>query len=162
MTFSRDDLASATKNANVKAFLRVIREGETCQDEDAYRMTYGGLLFLSFKDHPRCVVTKGKYSSSAAGAYQFLDRTWAELKTRYGFSDFSPETQDLGAVALLVRRGALNDVMEGRFHEAVRKCSAEWASLPGSPYDQPTQTVAAALEVFTRYGGKVSEEKEKT
>lgn len=156
---TRDDLEYALKDRNVQAFLRVIRAGETCQENKAYRMTFAGLLFESVKDHPRVTVTKGKLSSTAAGAYQFLQRTWDEIRLRYDLPDFSPHSQDLAAVGLLVRRGALNDVMEGKFHAAIRKCAPEWASLPGSPYeDQPQQTIAKALEVFTSYGGKVSEE----
>lgn len=142
---------------NVQAFLRVIRAGETNQDDSAFRMMFGGEMFQSFKDHPRKVITKklgGKeYSSSAAGAYQFLSKTWDGLVAQYKFPDFSPEYQHLGAVALIKGRKALEDVIAGRFDAAILKCGKEWASLPGSPYGQPTKTLAQAKAVYEKYGG---------
>ena len=139
---------------NVQAFLRVIRAGESTQDDNAYRMMVGGSLFDSFRDHPRKVIKAGNLPpSTAAGAYQFLARTWDGLVKQYGFADFSPPNQDLGAVALIKGRKALDAVIAGRFDEAVRLCSREWASLPGSPYGQPTKTLAQAKAVYEQYGG---------
>ena len=42
-------------NPNVQAFLRVIRAGETSQDDVAYRMMFGGGLFDDFSRHPNIV-----------------------------------------------------------------------------------------------------------
>ena len=112
------DLREALANANVLAFLRVLRAGETNQTEGAYRMMFGGELFDSFDDHPRRLITRnlgGKpITSSAAGAYQFLARTWDGLVKQYGFANFRPETQDLAAIALIKGRKALEDVIAGR------------------------------------------------
>ena len=146
-------LEEVVNNKNVQAFLRVIREGETSQTDEAYRTIFGGGQFASFVDHPRIVVTKGQYTSSAAGAYQFLSRTWDGLVKQYGFTDFSPKTQDLAAVALILGRKALADVIEGRLEQAIKKCALEWASLPFSPYGQPTKTLAQAKAVYEKYGG---------
>lgn len=139
---------------NLSAFLRVIREGETSQDDRAYRMLFGGELFDSFADHPRKLVKKSGYSSTAAGAYQFLSGTWDECKKALKLPDFSPGSQDKAAVFLIKRRKALNDVIAGRFENAVGKCGLEWASLPGSPYGQPTKTMDKARKVYEKYGGK--------
>lgn len=153
------DLRYAASNRNVWAFLRVIRAGEGTSDEDGYKRCFGGSLFDSFKDHPRILHTEktraGSISSTAAGAYQFLSRTWDGLVKQYGFQDFSPENQDLGAIALIAGRGALDDVMDGNFGEAVKKCNVEWASLPGSPYGQPTRTLMQALDVYAENGGEI-------
>ena len=92
-------------------------------------------------------------SSTAAGAYQFLSRTWDALVRQYGFKDFSPENQDKGAVALIIGRKALDDVIAGNIEQAIRKCNREWASLPGSPYGQPTRTLDQALETYRLAGG---------
>lgn len=54
---------------------------------------------------------------------------------------------------LIRRRGALADVMAGRLQEAVAKCCREWASLPGSPYHQPTRTLRQAIDTYRRFGG---------
>jgi len=151
-------ILSATHHHNVIAFLRVIRAGETSQNDDAYRMLYGGELIADLSDHPRKRITKklgGKsITSTAAGAYQFLTRTWDECKKAMGLKDFSPRSQDIAAVYLINRRGALDDVIMGRFESAVRKCAHEWASLPGSPYGQPTKTITQARAVYEQYGGE--------
>jgi muramidase (phage lysozyme) len=153
------DLQEALDKPNVNAFLKMIRAGEGTSDEDGYRRHFGGELFTSFTDHPRKVIAKksrGKMLfSSAAGAYQFLARTWDEMSALYGLKDFSPINQDIAAVGLIHRRRALADVIEGRFHEAVRKCAAEWASLPESPHDQPTRTYWEAFAVYEAAGGRV-------
>lgn len=143
-------------NPNVQAFLRVIRAGETSQDDVAYRMMFGGELFDDFSRHPNIVNEAAGLKSTAAGAYQFLYRTWQSLATQYGFTDFSPHSQDCGAIALIAGRGALDDVQAGRLDEAISKCNKEWASLPGSPYGQPTRTLSSLREVYVRYGGTLA------
>lgn len=152
-----EQLRSFAANANVAAFLRVIRAGESGQGVDAYRTMYGGGLFNVEAGwrHPNTKVTAGGYTSTAAGAYQFLARTWEALSARYGFADFSPGNQDLGAIALIVGRGAIADVLNGDLVAALPKCGREWASLPGSPYGQPTITPARCEAVFRQYGGQL-------
>lgn len=151
------NLNEALKSPNVQAFLRVIRAGETSQDDIAYRTMFGGGTFASFNDHPRVKNSAAGLVSTAAGAYQFLERTWDGLDAKYNFPDFSPATQDFAAVALILGRGALDDVLAGRFEQAVRKCNKEWASLPWSPYGQPTRTIEQARQVYEAYGGTYSE-----
>lgn len=148
---------SVLDDPNMIAFLRVIREGEGTQDEDGYRRMFGGELFNSFDDHPRKAITKrlgGKpITSTAAGAFQFLSRTWDECKVALGLTDFTPVSQLRAAVYLIQRRKALDDVLEGRIEDAIRKTNREWASLPGSPYGQPTRTLEQALDTYRAYGG---------
>jgi len=140
--------------ANVKAFLRVIRSGETSQGDEAYRTIVGGGRFEKFDDHPRQLITvQPGLKSTAAGAYQFLSRTWDECAVALELPDFSPLMQDLAAVYLIRRRGALDDVIAGRFEAAVMKCNREWASLPGSPYGQPTKSMAQAIATYKQFGG---------
>lgn len=150
---TRDELRAALAERNVIAFLAVIRAGEGTSDPDGYRRHFGGDLFDSFADHPRRAVTAGGYTSTAAGCYQFLARTWDSLVAQYGFPDFSPACQDEGAVALIAGRGALPAVRAGRLAEAIRLCNREWASLPGSPYGQPTRTMVQAVKTYTAAGG---------
>lgn len=152
------DLLEFSSNPNVRAFLKMLRHGEGTSSEDGYRVMFGGERFSSFADHPRRKITKplGKQTitSTAAGAYQFLERTWDGLVKQYGFKDFSPDNQDLGAIALIAGRGALKDVIAGRLETAVRKTNKEWASLPESPYGQPMVTMAKARALYLQYGGK--------
>jgi hypothetical protein len=117
-------------------------------------MMVGGGLFDGFEAHPNVVVrVPGLPPSTAAGAYQFLRSTWTECAEALGLEDFSPENQDLAAVYLIRRRNALGDVMSGRLDAAVGRCNREWASLPGSPYGQPTKTMDKVREVYLQYGG---------
>jgi muramidase (phage lysozyme) len=138
---------------NVQAFLRVIRRGEGTADEGGYRRLFGGGTFASFADHPRVTVKKSGYTSTAAGAYQFLKGTWDETSRAMGLGDFSPANQDLGAVGRIAARGALADVIAGRLEDAIKKCAKEWASLPFSPYGQPVISMATARGVFANAGG---------
>ncbi len=153
-------LIAALDDPNVRAFLRMIRNGEGTADEDGYRRMFGGKLFDSFADHPQEPQTHmlgdKLITSTAAGAYQFLAKTWDGLVRQYGFADFSPKNQDLGAVALIAGRTALDDVIAGRFVVAVGKCAREWASLPGSPYGQPVVSMAKAKAVYEAAGGAYS------
>lgn len=160
-------LIAALQDPNVQAFLRMLRHGEGTAGDDGYRVMFGGAHLVGldgqpgtaddFADHPRQLITRklgGKpISSTAAGAYQFLSKTWDGLVRDYGFADFTPTNQDLGAVALILGRKALDDVRAGRFEDAVRKCNREWASLPGSPYGQPVVTMERARQEYEAHGG---------
>lgn len=141
-------------NANVRAFLAVIRSGEGTAGPDGYRTLFGGATFDSLDDHPRLKIRKGSYTSTAAGAYQALESTWDETARIMGLPDFSEQSQDLFAVGRITARGALPDVIAGRFTQAISKTNKEWASLPGSPYGQPTKTMAQAKAIYTANGGK--------
>lgn len=145
-------------NRNVQAFLKVIRRGEGTSDEAGYRRLFGGALFSSFADHPRQSVTKAlrngsTITSTAAGAYQALSSSWDETARIMGLSDFSPASQDMFAVGRIAARGALEDVKAGNFNAAISKTAREWASLPGSPYGQPTISLDTARSVYAAAGG---------
>lgn len=157
-TMTRDDLLAIAAEPNVAAFLRAIRLGEGTRDADGYRRIVGGALATSLADHPRRSVFLPRYGvhSTAAGAYQFLARTWDEIRAQYGFPSFAPQWQDAGAVALLIRRGALDAVREGDVRRAVDLCRLEWASLPGSPYGQRTESMSAFLAEYLRHGGVIA------
>jgi len=138
----------------MRAFLNMIRFCEGTAGPDGYRTLFGGKLFDSFADHPRKLVKfklKGvEYRSSAAGAYQFLQRTWDSLVRMHGYKDFSPENQDKAAIELIKGRRAYNDVLKGDIVTAIRKCNREWASLPGSPYGQPVKKLEECLAVYRK------------
>ena len=157
MSPDAQELAAIAAEPNVQAFLAMIRAGEGTAGPEGYRTLFGGELFATFADHPRNPVTRisgdSLITSSAAGAYQILARTWDDIAPALQLADFSPQSQDIAAVALIRRRGALADVRAGRFEDAVAKCAKEWASLPGSPYGQPTLTLARARDVYSGAGG---------
>lgn len=151
-------VADAVNDPQVQAFLWLIRVGEGTTGPNGYRTMFGGGLFSDYADHPRQVINRSGYSSSAAGAYQNITQTWDEMRTKYALPDFSPASQDIAAVGLIKRRGALGDVLAGRFRQAINKCNREWASLPGSPYGQPTLTYARAGQVLADAGATITED----
>lgn len=125
--------ASLLDYSNVRAFLALIRYGESSNESGAYSMLYGGGHFAGYNDHPKQFFTLADgRRTSAAGAYQITWTTWQGLVRQYGFGDFAPATQDYAALALIKGRGALSDVLAGRFDRAIVKCRNEWTSLPGA------------------------------
>ena len=91
---------SIIQNENVQAFLALIRHCEGA----GYTTLFGGGIVEHTDDHPRISVTRtlgGKpITSTAAGAYQFLSRTWDECAKALDLHDFSPPNQDRAAVSL--------------------------------------------------------------
>jgi muramidase (phage lysozyme) len=153
-----EGLRLALKESNVIAFLRAIRLGEGTADELGYYRLVGGGEFSDDARHPNILVTIPRYNvkSTAAGAYQIINPTWRGLVKQYGFADFTPETQDLAAVALIVEKKALNDVLTGRLAQAVDKCAEVWASLPGSKAGQRTEPFDRVLQVYLEAGGNLA------
>lgn len=117
-----------------------------------YDVLYGGSRFNDFSRHP------GKYipiqsgpnvgqKSSAAGKYQFLERTWNDIANRYGLGDFSPENQDKGAWALAqeeYKRKTGQDLLpalqSGDLQGVSRALAGTWTSLAGGIEAQPGGT----------------------
>lgn len=137
---TRKQLEQALANPNVRKFLDLISYTEGTQG-NGYRTAFGGGKLSHLNDHPRYLKsfkqTDGKSNkTSAAGRYQFVSKTWDGVARQYGLRDFSPQNQDLGAVALLFQRGAIPALLKGDFQTAIRKTGAEWASLPSSNYKQ--------------------------
>lgn len=141
------------KNPNVQAFLALIRYTEGA----GYTTLFGGGLVDNLSDHPRIAVTRtlgGKpITSTAAGAYQFLSRTWDECAKALSLPDFTAANQDRAALYLIERRRALPAVLEGDWATAIERCNREWASLPGSPYGQPTKSTVACLAFLDKMTG---------
>ena len=79
------------------------------------------------RHHPNLLVQVAPgLRSSAAGRYQFLNKTWHGL----GMKDFSPRSQDLAAIKLMQGRGMIAPLLRGDFNTAIHKGAPEWASLP--------------------------------
>ncbi len=137
---TRAQLEEYLKNPNVRKMLGLISYTEGTQKYGA-ATAFGGGKLSSLADHPRYLKTfkqtDGKTNkTSAAGKYQFLKGTWDNVAKQYGLNDFGAHNQDLGAVALLVGRGAIPALLKGDFKTAISKTGGEWASLPSSTYAQ--------------------------
>lgn len=116
-----------------------------------YNIQFSGRTFNDLSKHPMQVISAGGYNSSAAGRYQIMDFTEKDLLRQYPkFSNFEPNQQDERCIALIKRRGALQDVDDLNLLLFLRKCSREWASLPYSPYGQPTKSIDQVKDAFAK------------
>jgi lysozyme len=158
-------------DANVGAFLATIKQCEgTADAADPYRVCYAYRHTVqSLADHPAvtgewrgetlpaAMCAASGYGpgcvSTAAGAYQIIKPTWLRLKAKLRLPDFSPASQDAAAVELLRERGAYARLAVGDLAGAVRKASAEWASLPGSTAGQGGRSMAQVQAWFGGFGG---------
>lgn len=164
-------------SGNLRAFLDAIAWAEGTENAGGYRALYGsrpGALstFGDFSDHPALLGWPGVtltdaqcagagYGpgcvSTAAGRYQINRPTWRRLKVRLALPDFSPASQDDAAVELLSEKGALADILAGRFGQAVAKVATVWASLPGAGYaGQGSRELASLEAVYRARGGAVA------
>jgi muramidase (phage lysozyme) len=146
--------------ANRRAFLDMIAFSEGTSGPQGYLTMFGGRLMDSLEVHPHQYFTftnsRGEQlKTSAAGRYQFLGKTWDSLAAKLGLPDFSPESQDAGALELIRQRGALPDVDAGRLAVAVQKCAPIWASMPGAGYAQPERKLDQLAAAFTDAGGMI-------
>lgn len=127
---------------NIRKFLLLVSHTEgTDKYPNPYNVLFGGHTFTGYVTHPNIKVPYGKTYSTAAGRYQLLYKTFVGLK----MADFTPASQDAAAIALIKRRGAYDDIISGNWNDAIEKCNREWASLPDSPYGQPTETMVNAM-----------------
>lgn len=150
MALTREALLGHLTHDNVVAFLRVIRQGESSQDQAAYTILNGGEHFaVPPWAHPQRVGKGG--ASTAAGAYQIIKSTWTNLVSKYGFEDFSPRNQDCAAVALIAGRGMLDNVLAGRVNDAVKGLSQEWECFANNQW-----LIAEAEAVFVKWGGSLA------
>ncbi|NRA68380.1 MAG: glycoside hydrolase family 104 protein [Pseudobacteriovorax sp.] len=136
-----------TQQGRLGAFLSAIAWAEGTNDR--YDIRFGGFRFSGYSRHPNLIYCSGGLCSDAAGRYQFLSTTWAGLR----YPDFSPANQDKGAVRLMAGRGLSLQEVNGirtyqQFSNAIYKINREWASLPGSPYGQPTKSMSALWQRY--------------
>ncbi len=154
--------SAAPSDANMQAFLAMIRFSEgTAQYPDPWGTYYGGAQFTDKSDHPvntgaLSPITTPWGSTTAAGAYQIILPTWQDLGGKDYYGDFSDTSQDRAAMDLIERRGATQEVVAGNFANAVHLVAKEWASLPGSPYGQPTHSLDQVAAAYQDAGGTVA------
>jgi len=145
---------------NVVAFLDMLAwsegtdNGRQPTQQQGYDVLVGGGLFSDLSKHPEKLVRlNSTLSSTAAGRYQFLKRTWATLQARLKLPDFGPLSQDRACIDLIRGRRALDAVKAGQFDRAVALCAKEWASLPGANYGQHEQSLEKLRQIYKKAGG---------
>lgn len=143
-----EDLKKLRDDPAIRAMLDTIAFSEGAD----YNTLFGGGTIKNLTSHPNQRITRklgGKsITSTAAGRYQFLSSTWEEIAKKLGLTDFSAESQDLAAISLMKSKGMIGPVRSGDIAGALTKGNRAWASLPGSPYGQPTKESA---DLIARY-----------
>ena len=132
-----------------------------------YQTAFGGGRINDLSRHPNYskvfTQTDGKKNTtSAAGKYQFIGKTWNALASRYGLHDFGPVNQDRAAIALLAEKGALDPILKGDWQQAINRLGSTWASLPSSPYKQPKRSWDYASKFFGGVAPTISNHAPKT
>jgi muramidase (phage lysozyme) len=134
---------------------------EIGKTKKGYDILFGGKTFPPGKDHPRIHVPFGKTTSTAAGRYQILDKTWDWLQLGLEangfkpFPSFAPKYQDQAALYLIdAKRSAIEAVDSGDLNEFLKLCSWEWASLPTPEgkgrYGQPIVKPSKIKEIYSQ------------
>ena len=159
---------------NLKAMQEAIAAAEgTANQGDPFRVCFGYKHTIrSLADHP---AVTGEWRgeplsdaicagagfgpgcvSTAAGKYQIIKPTWLACKLALRLPDFSPASQDRACAWLIERRGAMPDLVAGRFAAAVKKMRKEWASLPAAGYGQGERSLEWLAARFEQAGGVVT------
>jgi len=166
---------SSVAAKNLDAFLKTIQYAEgTYKSLNPYAVTFGyDHIILDFSDHPtitgewtgkllpdRICLGAGLRpgcKSTAAGAYQILKPTWITIKKAIPNLKFDQLGQDEGALYLINQKNATQYILSGAFEQAINKINRVWASLPGSPYGQPTRSMSALRKFYLEQGGQLQE-----
>lgn len=119
---------------------------------EGYRVIYGGSLCSSLRRHPEQFVHR-RYTSAAAGAYQFLPSTWKAVAKTLKLTNFEAPSQDMAALYLVQRRGVLGNLdRHGLNATTLAALAKEWASLPNrrgaSHYGQPVKSSKELISFY--------------
>lgn len=157
---------NSSLSAKEKAFLDMIAAAEgtsntlsSCgKNDDGYKSIFGcdhnsSRIFYNYGYHPaKAFATGWGTYSDASGRYQFKSTTWNELAGKHGLADFSPSSQDKGAILKIKERGSNpNSIVNySSFDNAVYGVRLEWASMPHSPYGQKTYGVKPLYDLYLK------------
>ena len=148
---------------NYKAFLEMLARSEGTvhpkqkTKHNGYDVLVGGGTFEDFSKHPNArIKVRINLVSTAAGRYQFLNRTWVVLAKRLNLPDFGPQSQDLACLELLRECGSLKALDKGDFRQAVQNARRIWASLPGAGYGQLEHSMAKLERIYREFGGRTA------
>lgn len=154
---NRAVVADLLDDPRVRAFLDTLADRES---GGRYDVINGGQRFNDYARHPN---TRGK-ESAAAGAYQFVPGTWAEVAGQLGLSDFSPAAQDQGAVHRLTKRyenalkeklpSAIDRLQRGDIEGAIFTAGREWDAFPkdasGASISGGTRQLQPIIDQYNR------------
>lgn len=143
----------------VLAFMDLIAHKESNDSETP--QSYYSLNGLGFYDPALGLKGFPNISGSSGGnvgRYQFSNRAsigteFDEFQRATGAKDYSPQSQDLMVIWRMKSNDrGWNQLMGGDIRGAIKKAGFEWASLPGSPYNQVQEgyTVDQAIAYYNK------------
>lgn len=144
-------------NPKIKAALDTIAKAEGVKY--GYNTLYGNTRFDSLASHPKKLVTKWGITSSAAGRYQFLAKTWDNIAKKLNLDSFSAENQDIAALYLIDQSNATQDIINNNIVTAFYKIRKIWASLPGAGYGQGERSQAFIEKWYNYFANGKSDTK---
>jgi muramidase (phage lysozyme) len=146
-------------NKNIIAFLDTIGKSEGAQYDSLFNdVPNGSNVFTDFSKHPDIEVPfRNGLFSSAAGRYQILYKTWLAINKSLPLPDFSPHSQDLGALVLISGKNCLELAAHGIIHKAIAGCGEIWASLPDNTFNQPEHPMDLVVSWYVGFGGVVND-----
>lgn len=148
------------KDPRVQAMMDAIGVGEGTFNrrtgERSFFKWFGNAPLNPSEEHPGLSPVrffnkqKGRMDkSSAAGFGQFLRGTWQGAEQDIGDLDFNnPLDQMLAFVEKMRDRNMVAPLLRGDTRTAMARGAPEWASLPGSPYQQPTVSQSTVIDTF--------------
>ena len=145
-------MANESYNCSTRALMSTIAHAEGTKT--LYNISFTYKSFSSYQDHPRRIYCTQNRAlcSDAAGRYQFLSKTWDDIRRNIRLDSFAPYFQDKAGVYLTeVRRGVRNHSLrlnKSQFSNVMYKLRYEWASLPYSPYGQPVHSLDGLWRVY--------------
>lgn len=164
-----DFLLNAVNDVNIKALQTAIRKCEGTDAPDGFNYLFGSSIhntrrFTDMSHHPNQKFPFGKDNfSDAAGAYQIMYATEQGLiKQLVSFgmtieeaTRFDEATQNLKCVLLFSNHNCCQRIMNGDFDYAIGILNKTWASLPGSPYGQPTHDITEVTQWYQAASGNI-------
>ncbi|MFH6955936.1 glycoside hydrolase family 104 protein [Flavobacterium aquidurense] len=121
--------------ARVRAFMRMLRVKEDTVGDSGYEKNVGGKSFIKdyekdWSTHPKVsiYIKRIDASSNAAGAYQFMGKTYDEIIKNYGkrykITDFSKEAQD--KLCLVLMKHYYKQDRPSEFYDTSSETKNEW------------------------------------
>ena len=129
---------------------------------ERYDLTFNFHRIRMFDRHPAIVIKGQSYYSSAAGRYQFIQSTYVDMQRNcrlYKIPDFKPDSQDKAAVCLLERYKVKHNeihLAKKNLQTELNKVNMEWASLPNSQLEQPTNTIEKLWKFYKKESDKLN------
>jgi YD repeat-containing protein len=105
-----------------------------------------------FSQHPQISVRAraGLQPSTAAGRYQITYGTWQDFGV--GLPDFSPASQDLVAIRIMMSMRMTEPLLNGNFRQAADLAKRRWESFQERPHGRPARYSIDDLEAMYRRG----------